>query len=182
MNNNKRLKQNTGFSLIELLLYIVIIVIILSALVPFTIDMTKASQKSNVHQDLATDSRLFVEKLKYYIRESKGINAGTSNFGVNLANNPANQLSLIGTSPADPIIITVTSGGLAQLKLGGESAVALNSGNTKVTSLIFTNHTTSDGLSENISFTITIQSNLQGNGQEYKFSMDSLGTVEVRTN
>jgi hypothetical protein len=58
----------------------------------------------------------------------------------------------------------------------------LNSSDISVTSLAFTNNTSSDNKTENISFTFSVTSAYTGNRQEYQYTVNLRSSAEVRSN
>ena len=104
----------------------------------------------------------------------------SSDFDLNLATNPGKKLSLAQTAPNDPTIIDV-SGGKARITQGAGSALNLNSTETTVTNLTFTNYTSGDGKTENVALALTVNSSLVGS-HEYTESVTVRSTAEVRSN
>ena len=179
---NNMIKTNSlGFTFIELILYLGIVTIVLMAIVPFGITVIASGAKSSTQQEVYDQSRLVSEKLLQQIRGSNGINTGSSNFDVNIASS-AGQLSLSqADSTANPTIIDV-SGGKIRIKRGAGVATTLNSTNTTVSSLVFTNYSSSDGKSKNVGFVMTIIANYNSAGQQYQESVTVRSDGELRSN
>jgi len=179
---NNMIKTNSlGFTFIELILYLGIVTIVLMAIVPFGITVIASGAKSSTQQEVYDQSRLVSEKLLQQIRGSNGINTGSSNFDVNIASS-AGQLSLSqADSTANPTIIDV-SGGKIRIKRGTGVATTLNSTNTTVSSLVFTNYSSSDGKSKNVGFVMTIIANYNSAGQQYQESVTVRSDGELRSN
>lgn len=177
----KTIENTKGFTLIELLLYLAIVSIVIVALVYFSIDATKAGIKSKVKQETVTNARYITERLNYELRNAIGINTATSNFGVNLATNSAYQLSIAATSPNNPTIFKVNSGTL-QVSQGGGAFTNITSSEVVITSLVFTNNTSADGNTKNISYVLTIGAIPVNNSQEYVDSITLRSTIELRNN
>lgn len=173
------MKNNTGFTLIELILYIGIVSVVMMAFIPFVLDMVQGGAKNSVIQEVSGNARLVGERLKLEIRNSSGINVGTSNFDTNLVS--GGQISLVKVAPNNPTIIDV-SGGRVRIKQGAGTAVELNSTDTEVTSLVFSNYSSGDNKTKNISFSFTIGNRYSGAKQTYKYEMSMRGAAEVRNN
>lgn len=171
-----------GTSLIEALLYIAIFSVIMMSVVVLGWNIIQSSIKVTTQQEVYSTARFISEKISYEIRNSAGINTASSNFGVNLAVTPGAQLSLASSSaPSNPTIFDV-SGNYLRIKRGASAAVNLNSSATKVTSLVFTNYTSTDLTSQNVSFTITVANSYTGARQEYKATVTMEGSAEFRGN
>src|SRR3990167_11538866 len=69
------LRAGAGFTLIELILYVALITIILSAIVPFAWNTVQTGVKSAVQQEVNANARYISERIKYEIRNSTGINS-----------------------------------------------------------------------------------------------------------
>lgn len=176
------MKNQKAFTLIELLLYVGIVSIVMSTLIAFAWNVVISGVKNTTQQEVYSQSRYLAEKIKYEIRNASTINTGTSNFGVELANNSSSQLSL-GNSVVsnNPTIINV-SGGKVMIKQGSSTAIALNSADTTVTSLIFTNYSSVDNKTKHIGFTLTVRSNTTNTRKEYINSMTLRSSAELRSN
>lgn len=173
------MKNNKGFTLIEMLLYVAIVSIVMSTLIAFAWNVIISGARNTTQQEVYSQSRYVTERLKYEIRNANDINIDTSNFDVNLATNPSAQLSLAVNSPNNPTLITVDSG-KAMIKLGGSAAVALNSADTTVTDLTFSNY--SDSRTQHISFTLTLISNSSSTRKEYQQTISIRSSAELRSN
>lgn len=178
----RTLKSGAGFTFIELILYITIVTIMLSAIIPFAWNVIEGGTKSSVEQEVFSQARYVSERLKYEIRSAAGINAGASNFDVNLANNSLQKLQLAESSPVNTLDISVTTAGLVQLDPGNDVPYTINSSDTKVTNLIFTNYTSADNKTKHVGFTLTITSSYSGSRQEFKETITLRGSAEVRNN
>lgn len=178
MIKKKSLKQNVhGFTLLELLLYVAMVTIILSALIPFTWDIIGLSVKSKVQQEVSANARYVAERINYEIRNATAMNA--SDFGVNLATDATKQLSLTSSSNG-VTLIKVSSGGIATVTYGGNTH-SLNSNDTKVTNLTFTNFTSSDNKTRHIQSALTIDSTFTQTRQEYRQTVTLETSAEVRS-
>ncbi|MEK7534017.1 MAG: GIY-YIG nuclease family protein [Patescibacteria group bacterium] len=175
-------QSGAGFTFIELILYISIVTIMLTAIIPFAWAVIGSGSKSATEQEVYSQARYVSERLKYEIRNAAGIDTANSNFDVNLANNPAQKLRLTEQSPVNTYDINVTSLGIVQGKPGNDSASDLNSTDTKVTDLTFTNYTSSDNKTKHVGFTLTITSNYSGSRQEFKETITLRSSAEARNN
>ena len=162
-----------GFTLIELILYIAIVSIVMTALIPFAWNVIEGGAKSATQQEVFSNARFISERLKYEIRNASGINSVASS-----------SISLSTSTPSTNPTIIDLSGGNIRIKQGTGSAINLNSTDTMISSLVFTNYTSVDNKTKHIQFVFTINSNYTGSGQrqEFKESTTIEGSAEVRNN
>lgn len=178
-------QRQVGFTFIELILYISIVTIMLTAIVPFGWNIISNGVKSSTQQEVFSQARYVSERLKYEIRSAAGINAAASNFGVNLADNPAQKLQLAEQSPVTTLDISVTANDQVQLDPGNDVAYTINSTDTKITDLTFTNFSSGDNKTKHVGFTLTVaskQSDVSGARHEFKETITLRGSAEVRSN
>src|SRR3990167_6083350 len=107
--------SHKGFTFIELILYVAIVTIILSAIVPFAWSAIETGVKSAVQQEVNANARYISERIKYEIRNSIGINSVA-----------AASISLATSTPAtNPTIIDLSLGNI-RIKQGAGIAVNLD--------------------------------------------------------
>lgn len=167
------MKLERGFTFIELILYVGILTTMLVALIPFAWNIIGGGVKSATQQEVFSNARYISERLKYEIRNATGINSVSST-----------QISLAtATAGTNPTVINL-SGGNITITQGASSAVNLNSVNTTVSSLTFTNYTSGDSKTEHIQFIFTLNANYPGAGQRHEFNESTTieGSAEVRNN
>lgn len=161
-----------GFTFIELILYVSIVTMMLTALIPYAWNIIGSGAKSSYEQEVYSQARYISERLKYEIRNSLGINSVT-----------ANQIVLCetaGSCATNPTTITFTSPNII-IQNKGDSPANLNSNNVQIISFIFTNN--SSGNTENVQFLFTIDDNLRSSRQEYQVPPIIIeGDAEVRSN
>src|SRR3989338_7014213 len=167
----KNLKSEIGFTFIELILYVAIVTIILSAVVSFAWSAVETGVKSAVQQEVNANVRYISERIKYEIRNSTGINSVA-----------AASISLVtSTQATNPTIIDLSAGNI-RITQGAASAVNLNSANTVINSLTFTNYTSLDNKTKHIQFTMTVAASFAAARQEYQDSAVVESSAEVRSN
>lgn len=167
----KKLHLQKGTTLLEIVLYIGILTILLSALIPFAWNLVDSGAKSSTNQEIFTQGQYVADRITYEIRNASSINSVS-----------ATQISLATANAAtNPTTISLNNG-VINMQQGVASPIALNSVNTKVTSLNFTNY--SDSSTQNVQFTFTIIANFAGAGtrQEYNGTVTMEGTADVRSN
>ncbi len=165
-------KSEKGFTFIELILYMAIVTIVISSLVPFAIGIIQLGAKSSFQQEVTGSARFVSEKIKSEIRNSTGINS-VSATSISLTNSNAAQ---------NPTVIDLSAGKI-RIKKGALTEINLNSNDTNVSSLSFTNYTSLDNKTKHIGFTFTITDNLSSTSQAYQVSPITMeGSAEVRSN
>lgn len=145
----------------------------MTALIPFAWNAIETGVKSATEQEVFSNARYISEQVKYQIRNAAGINSVTPT-QISLSTQNANT---------NPTIIALSSGNIT-IKQGISSLVNLNSANTTISSLIFTNYSSSDNKTKNIQFALTIAANYPGAGirQEYNESTTIESDAEIRSN
>lgn len=160
-----------GLSFVEIILYIAIVTIILSALLPFSLALIDGADKSDVTQEVFAQARFVSERVLYEIRNANGINSVSSS-----------SISLIHPTPSlNPTVID-TASGKARITQGVNPSVNLNSDDTTVSTLSFTNYTSGDNKTKHIRFSVTVDSALPQTRQEYIQSVTLESSAEVRSN
>ncbi|MBI2019932.1 type II secretion system protein [Candidatus Daviesbacteria bacterium] len=163
--------KQKGFTFIEIILYVVIVSIMMAALIPFAWDVIGGASKSGAQQEVFSQARFVSERIKYEIRNASGI----TSVG-------ASSISLTNFSPDTTTVIDL-SGGKIRINKNGAGAVNLNSDDTNVTNLTFTNYTSGDNKTKHIQFSFTIDDNYGSSRQEYDVPVQTIqGSAEVRSN
>lgn len=167
-----------GFSLIEIVLYIALLAIMMSAILPVALQIINSGTKSGVTQEVYQSARYVSERIKYEIRNSGGINVASSTFNVNLTTSSTAKLYLVGyTTSTNPTIIDVATSTI-RIQQGTSTPVLLNSIDTQAASLIFSNYSTSTY--SNIGFVLTMTDSSTSTRQEYNASTTIDTSVELR--
>jgi len=147
------ISMKQGFTFIETILYVAVIAIMMTALIPFVGNLLINSSKSMAQQEVSSNARIVSEKIKYEIRKATAFTVPASN-----------QLSL----NSGATVITLSSG---QVTI---NSVPINSADTIVSNLIFENLTTG------VRYSFTIGSNFGGTRSEYQSSMFIEGSAQIR--
>lgn len=174
------MRINRGMTFIEIILYVAIFSIVLNAILPFAITTLNVQQKTGVQEELSYALAYATEKLNRGLREYTSINSASSNFGVNFASNPAHQLALDGETAGDSVIFNVV-GGRLMVKYGAAVAAPITPDLITVTNLTFTNNSSPDNKTKNITYELTLDANFGGSGQAYVGNITTRSSVESRT-
>ncbi|HSW96876.1 MAG TPA: prepilin-type N-terminal cleavage/methylation domain-containing protein [Candidatus Saccharimonadales bacterium] len=162
-----------GITLIETIIYIAIVSLIMTSLIPFAWNVIEGGVKSSTEQEVFDNARFISEQIKYQIRNATGINSVSST-----------QISLAtANSATNPTIIGVSGTNLT-MQQGAGSALNLNSQNATVSGVTFMTYTSGDNKTKNIQFVFTVNANYSGSGsrQELNESTTIEGDAEVRSN
>lgn len=164
-------KTFEGFTLIELILYMAIVSVVTTSLISFGWNIINNGIKSTVDEEVYSNGRYIAEKIKYEIRNASGINT------VNTT-----SISLSESNPADnPTVINLSSSRVT-IKKGAAAAVSLNSNDTAISNLVFTNYSSLDNKTKNIQFSFTIFYKANSVRGDYQSSANFEGDGEVRSN
>jgi type II secretory pathway pseudopilin PulG len=161
----------SGFTLIELILYVSVVSFVLSALMIFALNIISSTAKSNTQQGLYATARLISERINFEIRDASAVTSVT-----------ASTLTLASATPANnPTVIDFASGAI-RVKEGTGAVLPLNGTDTTVTSFAFTNYTSADGKAEHVGYTMTIETSYAGARKDYKDTVTLESSAEVRSN
>ena len=168
-----KIKMKTkGFTLIELILYIAIITIVMSALIPFAWNIIEGSAKSSVEQEVSSQARYVSERIKYEIRNATSINTP--------APGASGSVLILNTSPSTIIDLNSSK---VRISDDGGPLTNLNSNETEVSGLNFTSYQSSDGKTKHIQFSFTVDDNYTGSRQEYDAPAITIeSSAELRSN
>ncbi|HLD96357.1 MAG TPA: type II secretion system protein [Patescibacteria group bacterium] len=169
-------RAKRAFTLIELLIYMALVSVFLTAAVTSMWDIILGSTKSSVEQEVQESLRYVSHRLGFEIRNANSI-GGSSDFGVNLAATPGALLSLSSPNPNNPTEFRVDDG-LLQVKQGAGDWTTISSSALEVTDLVFTDLT--DGSSENIEFTVTVKYRNPGSRSELEKESTFESSAQLR--
>lgn len=163
--------RDSGFTLIEFLLYIAIIAVILVLITGFLWDIILGSLKENSWEEVRQNANFSLTKINQEIKRAVGINSP-------VPGSSSNVLSLAVTSSlSDPTIIDAVDGKLRITK-GSSIPEELTSDLVRVVVLQFTNlsYPQTPGT---VRIEMTIEHINPDNRNEYSASMDLKSTVSL---
>jgi len=167
------MKNKGGFTLIELILYIGIVTIFISAAVLFSWDIIYGRVKSSTQREVNQSIRLISKRITYEIRNSNGINSLTPS-SISLSNSDAARNPTVISLTGDKVYIGWGSAGSCP----SNTPCVLTGNGVIVTKLLFTNF--SSGSSTNIGFDLAIESSAER--KEFQYAQSFKSTVELRSN
>lgn len=172
------IKQNTydnynsssGFTYIELILYIAVLSLMLTSLVTFAWNVINAGTKSATQENVSSQARYVSERIKFEIRSASGLTTLSAS-SVTLSNSVAAH---------NPTVIDMAQGRIRIRKAGG-AIINLHSDSTTGT-INFTNYSNGT-LSKHIGFTLVFDESSSSRRQEFKVpSITIQSSAEIRTN
>lgn len=165
-------KPSSGFTFIELVLYAAVVSIVVITLIPVGWNVVQGSVRASVEREVYDNARSISERLKYEIRSATAITAVDST-----------SITLTTAVPANNPTVIDFSGGNIRLQQGAGSPINLNSGNTSVLSLIFTDLRNDPvNTSQSIAFSFSLGSNYQSTGGEiYNAVITIQSSAELRS-
>jgi Tfp pilus assembly protein FimT len=179
MKNFKNLSE--GFTYVEAILYIAIISLMLTTLIPFAWNIIEGGAQSSIQEEVSSNARYISERIKYEIRNATGVNStncGAVSKTISLSNSNANL---------NPTVINYDNIGFdVTIKQGLTGLMAtpmpLNSNDINITNFSCTQNISSDSKTKNISVGFTVQQANTSSRADFKFSMPVSTSAEVRSN
>lgn len=152
MHTTFQIKQS-GFTFIELIIYLSLIGLVVGGFVSFGLSIAGSRGKTFVTQEVHANARFALDLMTERIQAADGVNIGSSTFG-----SDPGVLSLSMSTPSqNPTIFSLTvDGGMLQMTEGVGAPQMLTSDDVRVTDLTFTDLTGS-GQRENIGISMTIE-------------------------
>jgi len=168
----------TGFTLIEVLIYIAVLVIIITAVSAFFLWGIRSNTKAKVMRETLDNSRRAIETITREIKEAVSIYTETSTF-----NSHPGQLSLETTKylpegESTTYVDFYLCGTQLCLKKESQDPIALTSDKVEVNNLVFSRIITNEIPSVQISLNINYK-NFTGR-PEYQASVNLISTTSLR--
>lgn len=154
---SRKKPDQKGFTLVELILTMALLVLVGSLGVNLFLATITARAKVNAAMEINQNAALAARRITYEIRRSRGAEL-TSDFGVNLATTPGTTLDLdMPDVPRDPTSFDIASGVL-RVTQGTGSTINLTSNDVSITNLTIDDRSTGNGRSANYKITLTVAS------------------------
>lgn len=129
----KLVKRNTGFTLIEMIIYVVILGIIAVLAINSSLEMTKAYVNLRVSRDMNASATAMLERMTREIRGASDIDLAQSTLGANPGRLTLNTKDAVG---ADTTVEFYWENGLIKVKEGGVAKGALMTPSTQASNFI----------------------------------------------
>ncbi|MFA5134897.1 MAG: type II secretion system protein [Patescibacteria group bacterium] len=165
--------KQRGFSLIEMVIYIALIVGILITATSFAWTIINSKTKALVMQEVEQNGRLIVEKVAQAAHGASAVSLpGTGVAGTAL------ELEYQDASK-DPVRFSF-SGSSLTMSEGAGAAAKLHSDSVVIADLQFVNVSSTDARTVNVFFTVTLEHVNPENRQEWAYSNTFETTIELR--
>ncbi len=165
--------RKAGFTLIEFLIYSVIVTLLVGALVLIGSNILQGRVRVAVAEEVNHNGKIAMEKITYHIRKADSINSP-------IIGSSESTLSLnMSVSTENPTVFEVDIDNRLTVKRGVEDAAVLTSGKVKVSSLNFTN-VSYDDTSGTVKIEMTIKYNAPVGREEYDFERIFYTTENLR--
>lgn len=168
-----KLKENSGTTFVELILYIALLSVFIGGAITFSWDIIYGRVKSNTQRVVSQNLRLATERIAYEIRNATAVTV----------NNSSTVTLTLSDAARNPTIIDLNSGRIrigVGSGLGGQCSTSsrcfLTSNELTISNLTFTN--LSSGTSTNIKFSLTGQTS--GSSKDYQMTETYASSIELR--
>jgi len=172
--DNQRKISGNGFTLIEFLLYSIIVTFIVGALVLAGINVMEGGGSINVSEEVNHNGKMAMNRIMSYVRIAEGINSpeqGTSTSSLSLA--------MPDTSLYPTVVFAVNEGGELTIKRGDDDAVAITAETVSVSNLNFINLSYPE-TSGTVKVEMTVDYASPGGRSEYEFTRNFYTTENIR--
>lgn len=170
-----RFKLQSGFTLVEAIIFIAIFSILLVAMVNISISSFQARNKNYSASEVHQNARVILDILSQRIRAANGVNNGSSTFD----SNPGVLSLSMATGGVNPTVFDrdpITQG--LRMTEGVATPVIITSNTVKLTKLIFQN-VTGTSSRRNIRIKITL-SYANPSDPQFSYNYDFQTTVSLR--
>jgi prepilin-type N-terminal cleavage/methylation domain-containing protein len=168
------IRQPSGFTLIELIIYVVLIGIVSTVFVSFAFNVIGSGEKARVNQELQQNARFALDRVLQEIRSATAVNTGGSTFAAN-----PGVLSLSTSSVLNNPTIFDVSGNVLRIKLGATTAVPLTDSKYQVIDFTVENLSVSNRTS-NLRVTLSMRHPNTANEEIYDAQTTLIGAAHVR--
>lgn len=173
------MKNQKGFTFIEMILYTALMAIFITSLVYFGWNIIFGNIKSNYYQEVTEDLRFAEKRILFEIRNASGINSVAAQ-SICLSNSDSTR---------NPTRIYLSSG-ILRIGWGGGSPTCasltndfpLTSNLVNVPSLNFVNLSNLANTTKNIQFSLTISLNNPSGKSQYQRTQTFESAAEIRSN
>lgn len=173
MPSKRRTATALGFTLLETMIYVMLVGVILTSAVMYWAEFLSAETKASVMHEVTHNARFALERVSIEVREAQAIDIAGSSFGVN-----PGILSLTVADPgSDPTSFTVVGGALV-IQQGTNAALPLTDSAVVVTDFTVDDVSTA-GRTRAVRISITVDSLNIGNLEELAASVTLVTTVPV---
>lgn len=176
---SKKTGNASGFTLIEMLVYVALVALLISAIVFFGLWAIQVGTKTKVNAETLNNARRAMEIMVYEIKKSTGVYAPTSSFDAHPGQLSLEQANPAGSEETSGFVDFFICGQALCLKREKAAAIALTSNSVRVTNLVFNRRLNSQG-SPSIRLSISVAS-LSSDRPESTASVDLTTAANLRS-
>ena len=145
----KHLQHKRGFTLIEMLVYIAVLVLIAAVFVTSLASLVRTQSNIAMHRTVLRTTTMVTDRIVRDIRNADSVDEGASVLGIS-----PGQLALV-MDASDTVTYSLNNGVLEVAENGGAGS-ALTASAVSVTSLIFSKHTLGESEGVRVELTYTV--------------------------
>lgn len=164
--------KNAGFSLVELLIYLGLVSVMLTAMATFIGIMIQSSVKNMVITTVDENGASLIDVIGQSIRNAESITLPA-------ANSSSSAMTLDVVTPANDPTIFDLSNGVMQIKKGNATVVQLSASQVIISNLSFYN-VSRTGTPGSIKYQFTLTYRTTSNRPEYSYSKTFYGSASLR--
>jgi len=166
--------NKSGFTLIEVLIYVAILGAVVAAFIGFSISISSAKSKAYVAQEVQANARVALNLITQKILSANGINVGVSTFDVD----PGGLSLAMANSNKNPTIISLNAdNGQLQIREGIGEPLNITSDEVRITNLIFT-YLNAGGEKESVKVELTAEYKVTNDViYQYTYSLQTAVTL-----
>jgi len=161
-------RQKTGFTLMEILVYIGVLSIIVVVISSFLLWLSSSTTKARAMREVLDNARRVVEIMTYEIKKAKSVSSTSTATHLFLENATATEFYLCGTASTTLC-----------LKKESESPVNLTSDKVEIKNLTFTQIATAT-TTPSVQINLKVDYKNPGDIPEYQASVSITSTVSLR--
>lgn len=167
-------ENQNGFTLIETLIYGLLVSGMILAAVLFSLNVSDGNEKARAYQEVQQNARMAMERIVQEVRSASDLDSAGSTF-----NASPGVLSLINNYAAKSPTVFSVSNNILNVQQGAAQPVALTSNLVKVTGLTFTNLSVANR-TKNIGISMTVEYINPGNNNLYAASTTIQASAVIR--
>ena len=133
-------RRNAGFTLLEMLIYILIIGVILVSAASFAFESLAVRAKATALQETERNAQFALARIAAEVRQADDLDAGGSVFGAD----PGTLSLLLADGAKSPTVFSV-SGGVLQIQQGAGPVLPLTSSKVQVSEFVVDDLSTANG-------------------------------------
>lgn len=168
-------KNNKGFTLVEVLLYIALLVIVLGALFSFGWNMLSVREKASTMRETIGSARLMDEKLKQEIRSATAVDQVNSIFD--------QDNGKVTLNTADGDVVIASDADKISIQRAGSNPEFLHSDHVRIKNFKLNGEVSGDGSVRFVGYSFSAEAYYPqaGGMAQYQYSTDVRSGAEIRT-